>query len=88
MDSKKNNDFINPTLAQIMGDEDPFSWQENLEKVIFRDVENRETSRVLIGQERYFLKIHKSASWKSAFLFAKNLRWARDTLLHLANKNI
>ncbi len=67
MNSKKNNDFINPTLAQIMGDEDPFSWQENLEKVIFRDVENRKTSRVLIGQERYFIKIHKSASWQSAF---------------------
>ena len=67
MNSEKNNDFINPTLAQIMGDEDPFSWQENLERVIFRDVENRETSRVLIGQERYFVKIHKSASWQSAF---------------------
>ena len=67
MDSKKNNDFINPILAQIMGDEDPFSWQESLEKVVFRDVENRTTSRVLIGQKPYFVKIHKSAFWQSAF---------------------
>ena len=67
MDSKKNNDFINPTLAQIMGDEDPFSWQESLEKVVFRDVENRKTSRVLIGQELYFIKIHKPAFWQSVF---------------------
>ena len=47
MDRKKNNDFISPTLAEAIGNEDPFSWQKVAE-VIFRDVEGRKTSRIVV----------------------------------------
>mgnify|MGYP001166747533 FL=1 len=60
MDRKKTSDFISPTLAEAIGNEDPFSWQKKLAEVIFRDVEGRKTSRIVVGKESYFVKIHKS----------------------------
>ncbi|MEC8644400.1 MAG: lipopolysaccharide core heptose(I) kinase RfaP [Pseudomonadota bacterium] len=67
MDRKKTNDFISPTLAEAIGNEDPFSWQKKFAEVIFRDVEGRKTSRIVVGKESYFVKIHKSFFWHGAF---------------------
>ena len=67
MDHKNYNDFVSPTLAEVIGNEDPFSWQQKLAGVIFRNVENRKTFRIMVGQESYFVKIHKSFFWKGAF---------------------
>ncbi|MEC8300013.1 MAG: lipopolysaccharide core heptose(I) kinase RfaP [Pseudomonadota bacterium] len=67
MDHKKNNDFVNPALAEAIVNDDPFSWQEKLVEVIFREVANRKTSRIRVGQESYFVKIHKSFFWQGAF---------------------
>ena len=58
------------SLVDFFGDNEPFSFAENLEGEIYRKYENRTTKRFQNFQKSYFLKFHGPVGWAEIF---KNL---------------
>ena len=58
------------SLVDFFGDNEPFSFAENLEGKIYRKYENRTTKRFKNFQKSYFLKFHGPVGWAEIF---KNL---------------
>ena len=58
------------SLVDFFGDNEPFSFAENLEGEIYRKYENRTTKRFQNLQKNYFLKFHGPVGWAEIF---KNL---------------
>ena len=58
------------SLVDFFGDNEPFSFAENLEGEIYRKYENRTTKRFKNFQKNYFLKFHGPVGWAEIF---KNL---------------
>ena len=51
------------SLVDFFGDNEPFSFAENLEGEIYRKYENRTTKRFQNLQKNYFLKFHGPVGW-------------------------
>jgi len=65
---------VNSSVYSIFKNEDPFKVLPTLEGTSFRNITNRQTKRVEINGQPYFLKYHHGVGWKEIL---KNLINAR-----------
>lgn len=68
--------IIKPDIKKFFSENQPlFNQLMALKGKLYRELENRRTQRVVIGDDAYFIKQHFGVGWKEIFKNLFQLRW-------------
>lgn len=55
---------LSPYIQKCLGSEDPFSRLMQTAGQVYREVKNRKTQAIVIGERHFFLKTHRGCGWR------------------------